>query len=101
MHYFVMLSTRFMGQYVVAIGNASSFVLSYEDVVVALLSKDMRKSMEDTSKDALTIRGHYKKTETSRSSNRSKSRHRSRSRERSGIRCWRCAKSSHMKKDCK
>jgi hypothetical protein len=88
---------------VVAIGSTTQSTLKYEDVVASLLSEEMRrKSMDDHSKDALSIRRHTQDRNLVKSSGgRSKSTSRSKSPGKSLRKCWKSGKTWHYKKDCK
>jgi len=85
---------------VVAIGNTTQSALKFEDIVMSLLSVDMRrKSMENHSMDALLVRGCSKERRNKFIVERSKSRGVSKSTGKSLKKlCWKCGKFGHFKK---
>ncbi|MBY3556022.1 hypothetical protein HGI15_22025, partial [Modestobacter lapidis] len=85
---------------IVAIGSGTTD-LSFESVVSALLSEEMRRQgMESSSKEALFVRGRTQNRNTKRSGNRSKSRGKSKGVDYSKMRCWNCNEVGHGKRDC-
>ena len=81
----------------------SSNTLKFNDVVGVILSEEMRrKSIGETSGNALTMESKGRQNERGRSPrNRGKSKKgRSKSRFKK-IECWNCGKKGHLKKYCK
>ena len=88
---------------VVPIGSSTKSTLKFEDVVASLLSGEMRrKSMENYSTYALSVRTGHTKERRKFIGERSKSRSRSKS-PRDSLKklCWKCDKPGHFKKNCK
>ena len=81
----------------------SSNTLKFDDVVGVILSKEMRrKTIGETSSNALTMESRGRQKERGRSPGiRGKSKKgKSKSRFRK-IECWNCGKKGHLKKDCR
>ena len=88
---------------VVAIGSSTKYTLKFENIVASLLSEEMRrKSMENHSTDALSVRLGHTKERGKSTRGRSKSRGISKSLGDSLKKlCWKCGKPGHFKKKCK
>ena len=88
---------------VVAIGGSTKATLKFEDIVLSLLSEEMRrKSMENHSTDVLLVRSGHTKERGKSTGGRSKSSSRSMSPgEPLKKLCWKCGKPGHFKKNCK
>ena len=89
---------------VMAISNSvyGSSTLNFDDVVGAILSKEMRRKISsETSGNALSAESRGRKMERGKSSGYHNKSRKGRSKLRSGIVCWKCGKKGHLKKDCR
>ena len=76
-----------------------------DDVVSALLFKEMQRKSSDSSKEALAVCGRSndkgKKNDKKSGKGRSKSHGKSKTPGKSKAKCWNCDKTGHFRKDCK
>jgi len=87
-----------------AISNSisGSSTLKFDDVVGAILSKEMRrKSSGETTDNDLTAETRGRKMERRKSPGYRSNSRKGRSKSKSGIVCWKCGKKEHLKKDCR
>jgi hypothetical protein len=81
---------------------SGSSTLKFDDVIGVILSEEMRrKSIGETSGNALTVEAKGRQRERGKSpGNHWKSR-KGRSKSRARVECWNCRKKGHFKKDCR
>ena len=76
-----------------------------DDVVFALLFKEMQRNSLDSSKEALVVHGRSnekgKQNDNKSKNGRSKSNGKSKTPRNSKAKCWNCDKTGHFHKDCK
>ena len=86
---------------VVSNSISGSRTLKFNDVIGVILSEEMqRKSIGETSGNALTTEIRGKKREKGKSLGNCWKSRKGRSKSRARVECWNCRKKGHFKKDC-
>ena len=79
-----------------------SSTLKFDDVIGVILSKEMRrKSIGETSGNALTIKTRGRQRERGKSPRNCWKGRKGRSKSRARVECWNCGKKGHFKKYCR